>query len=196
MPKWWLVVLAASGNSCGGGGQAHDPTTVVTLPEAGAPVVTGTPLTGERTPPPFHLESKHVDRKAQGSPQCHATEKSRAADPKAALVAIATACKLKPDAAPFTSTQESTAASQSFDLKGAKGQCYRVAATTAAGVRSLVITLQDAEGAIAAEYHTDEISVAVPPEEALCFKDDATLKVSASVGTGSGAFAVQVFKEP
>lgn len=191
MRKWWLVVLLGG---CGGG-PAKDPTTAVPLPEAGAPVVVGTPLTGERTAPPFHLESKHVDKKPQGNPVCHATEKSRAADPKATLGAIATACKLKADTAAFSGTQESTAASQSFDLKGAKGQCYRVAATTAAGVKSLVVTLMDAEGAIAAEYHTDEIAVAIAPEESLCFKDDATLKVSASVGSGSGAFAVQILKE-
>jgi len=191
MTKWWLLLLGA----CGGGGTPHDPTTIVALPEAGAPVVTGTPLTGERTAPPFHLESKHVEKKAQGNAACHATEHTRAADPKAALGTIAAACKLKPEAPPFAAQQESTAPSTSFDLKGAKGQCYRVAATTASGVRALVITLMDAEGAIAAEYHTDEIAVALAPEEALCFKDEATLKVSASVGAGSGAFAVQILKE-
>src|SRR5205814_215767 len=81
-------------------------------------------------------------------------------DPGAALGAIATACKVKADGAPFTGKQDSTATSQTFDLKGAKGQCYRVAATTGAGVKGLVVTLMDAEGAIAAEYHTDDIATA------------------------------------
>jgi hypothetical protein len=177
------------------GGHAQDPTTVVTLPEAGAPAVTGTPLTGARTPPPFSLGSRHIDKKSQGSPACHAAEHAPQTDPKAALGTLVNACKLKADAAPFVAQQDATAPAQSFDLKGAKGQCYRVAATTGTGVRALVVTLMDAEGAIAAEYHTDEIATAITPEEALCFKDDATLKVSASIGAGGGSFAVQILKE-
>jgi hypothetical protein len=193
MRVWCVFLLVA----CGGGGHPEVPNGVNLLPEAGASAtaVQGTPLTGARNPPPFALGSKHVDKKAQGSPACHATEHAAQKDPKAALGAIATACKVKPEGAPFTGQQDSTAASQSFDLKGAKGQCYRVAATTGSGVKGLVVTLLDAEGAIAAEYHTDDIATAITPEEALCFKDDATLKVSASVGAGSGAFAIQIMKE-
>lgn len=129
------------------------------------------------------------------SPTCHALQNSAQTEPKAALGTIATACKLKAEGAPFSAQQDAAAQAQSFDLKGSKGQCYRVAATTGAGVRTLVVTLMDVEGAIAAEYHTDDIATAIVPEEALCFKDDATLKVSASVGAGSGAFAVQILKE-
>lgn len=192
--RFWCVLVLAG---CGGGGHPEVPNGNVILPEAGttATAAQGTPLTGARTPPPFALASKHVEKKSQGSPACHQTGHSPQKDPKAALGAIATACKVKADGAPFMGQQDSTAASQSFDLKGAKGQCYRVAAATGSGVKSLVVTLMDAEGAIAAEYHTDDIATAITPEESLCFKDDATLKVSASVGAGSGAFAVQIMKE-
>jgi hypothetical protein len=202
MRPWCAIVLAPLLTpfliaACGGGGHPEVPIGTNLLPEAGASTTAaqGTPLTGARTPPPFALGSKHVDKKSQASPACHATEHSPQKDPKAALGAIATACKVKAEGAPFTGQQDSVAVAQSFDLKGAKGQCYRVAAATGSGVKGLVVTLMDAEGAIAAEYHTDDIATAVAPEEALCFKDDATLKVSASVGAGSGAFAVQIMKE-
>ncbi len=184
---------------CGacGGGHPQDPTTLVTLPEGGPPATTnaGTPLTGARTPPPFALGSRHIERKSAGSPACHASQNKPQTDPKAALGTLATACKLKAEGAPFSAQQTADAQAQSFDLKGTKGQCYRVAATTGSGVRTLVVTLMDVEGAIAAEYHTDDIATAIAPEEALCFKDDATLKVSTSVGAGSGSFAVQILKE-
>jgi hypothetical protein len=186
-----LLLLACA---CGGP-RAQDPTTLIALPDAGASptnLTPAAPLTGARMPPPFHLESKHVDKKTQELP---AKCRSLLHDTKTTMASIAQACSLKIEGAPLSGQQDPTQGSPSFDLKGTRGQCYRIAAIASQSVKALVVTLMDAEGAIVAEYHTDDLVPVVLPEESLCFKDDATLKVSASVGAGRGAFVVQALKE-
>jgi hypothetical protein len=177
-----------------GGPKAQDPTTLIATPDAAATTVATVPpaLTGARMPPPFHLDSKHIDKKAQEIPaKCRALSH----DPKVTMATIAQACGLKAEGNVLNGQQQPTQDSPSIDLKGAKGQCYRIAAIAQPAVKSLVVTLMDQEGAIAAEYHTDDITPVAMPEESLCFKDDAVLKMSASVGSGSGAFSVQALKE-
>jgi len=176
--------------SCGGP-HAQDPTTLLLTQDAmPPPTVTASTLTGARAVPPFHLESKHVERKPQ---QLSAVCRAQIHDAKTTVATIAQACALKVEGSPWSGKQDPTQASATFDFRGAKDQCYRIAATTTA--RAFVLTLMDAEGAIAAEYHTDDVAPVVLPEESLCFKDDATLRISASIGMGSGAFVVQAYKE-
>ena len=191
------VVLAIA---CGGG--PKDPSSLLAVPiDAAAPVValpTSTALEGARTPPPLQLGSKHAERKPQAaSDACRAATRAPNADASKGLDAVVRACAagLKPAASALAGQQDPNAQAQSVAFKAEKGKCYRVAAAAATGVKGLVVELVDADGAIAGEWHTDDVASGVAPVESVCFKDDQAARVTASVGLGAGAFAVQVLAE-
>jgi hypothetical protein len=62
-------------------------------------------------------------------------------------------------------------------------------------VKSLVAVVADAEGAEIAEYHTDEVTPYIAPEEALCFTDDSDAQVTVSVGIGDGPYAFSLWND-
>jgi predicted small lipoprotein YifL len=194
-----VIVAVVALTGCGPGGP-KDPSLLLAPPDAAAPVAvipTSTALEGARLPPPLQLGSKHAERKPQTpSDACRAAARGPVTDAARGLDAVVRACAggLKP-AAVLSGSQDPTATAQSAPVKLEKGKCYRVAAAVGTGVKGLVVELVDADGAVAAEYHTDDVLPAVAPSESVCFKGDQAGRVTASVGAGSGPFAVQVLVE-
>jgi hypothetical protein len=60
-------------------------------------------------------------------------------------------------------------------------------------VKSVVAVVADADGAEIAEYHTDDVTPFIAPDEAICFDDDADAQVTVSVGIGDGSYALSLW---
>jgi hypothetical protein len=69
-------------------------------------------------------------------------------------------------------------------------------AAAASGVRTLVVSIVDAEGQTAAEWAENAEAPLLAPPEALCFTRSVDAKVTVSVGWGSGPFAGRVLSSP
>jgi hypothetical protein len=193
-----LLCVAA----CGGGVKAEVPT--VALPsDAGASVAPpppGTGLEGARLPPPLELGSRHATRKAHAEwASCRNGAKPAAApgDEARAATALANACAPgMATAVAFAGTQEPTAPASVVPFKAEQGRCYRIVAAAAPGVRTLVVSIVDAEGQTAAEWAENAEAPLLAPAEALCFTRSVDAKVTVSVGWGSGPFAGRVLSSP
>lgn len=196
-----LVLAAITTLPACGGGHAKIPSRLLAQGDAGASAVAlppSTALEGARFPPPLQLGSRHVERRPLATSEpCRAAARGPVADAAQTLDALVRACaaSLKPAAAPLVGQQDSTAAAGSAPLRADKGKCYRVLAAASSGVKSLVVQLVDADGAVAAEYHSDDLAPTIVPAESVCFKDDQAARVTASVGAGVGTFAVKVLAD-
>jgi hypothetical protein len=58
-----------------------------------------------------------------------------------------------------------------------------------------VAVISDPDGAEIAQYHTDDVSPFIAPDEAMCFADDADAQITVSVGIGDGPYALSVWSE-
>ncbi len=107
-----------------------------------------------------------------------------------ALKKLGSACKLQASSSVFSATLGDGDGSKEFAFRAKAGHCYRVLSAKDAAILDLVVVLRDGKGDIAASGPES----AVPANGKLCFEadDDTTLLVS--VGTGRGAFAVQVWE--
>jgi hypothetical protein len=194
-----FLVLAA----CGGGGAKPEVPTVALPSDGGvavAPPPAGTGLEGARTPPPLELGSKHASRKAHPEwAACRTSTKPAAAagDEVRASTALGTACGPgMATALAFAGKQEQTQGAQAFPFKAEPGRCYRVVAAAAPGVRTLVVSVVDAEGQIAGEWAENADSPLLAPPEAVCFSHAQDAKVTVSIGWGSGPFAGRLLSSP
>lgn len=189
--------------ACGGPGSK----TPTTTPDAGADANAGLPAhvistlpTDVRNPPPFALGSKHAKR--TDHPEwgaCHAAFKV-AGDPAKAVDALGNACasatKTKAIGAAMTGTQNATSSMPiTYKFHGQAKKCYRLYGVASAGVKSLVAVVTDADGAEIAQYHTDDVTPFIAPDEAMCFGDDADAQIAVSVGIGDGPYALSVWSE-
>ena len=190
--------------ACGGPG-SKTPTTNTS--DAGADANAGLPAhvistlpTDVRNPPPFALGSKHAQRKDHPEwGACHATFKV-AGDPAKAVDALGGACasatKTKSIGAAMTGTQNATASQPvTYKFHGQAKKCYRLYGIAGTGVKSLVAVITDADGAEIAQYHTDDVTPFIAPDEAMCFADDADAQIAVSVGIGDGPYALSVWSE-
>jgi hypothetical protein len=189
--------------ACGGPGSK----TPVTEPsDAGADVglpvhVVSTLPTDVKNPPPFNLGSKHAQTRAHNEwGACHASFHPTG-DPGKAVLALATACASATkmhaaNAPPMAGTQNAVSSPPiTYKFHGSAKHCYRVYVATDSKVKSLVAVVADAEGAEIAEYHTDEVTPVIAPDEALCFSDDSDAQITVSVGIGDGAYAVALWSD-
>lgn len=179
--------------------------TPVTQPsDAGVDVVlpahvVSTLPTDVKNPPPFNLGSKHAQRREHTEWGACRASFHPTGDPTKAVSALATACssatKMHAANAPPMSGTQNAISSQPITYKfhGAAKHCYRVYAAVDGKVKSLVAVVADAEGAEIAEYHTDEVTPFIAPDEALCFSDDSDAQITVSVGIGDGAYAVSLW---
>lgn len=191
-----VTTLSALALACGGKDTGPKQPVTVVLDAGAAPVATVSKLPDLRTPPPLELGSPVVERRAHAEwASCRAGVRDRGSDPGKTVSDLASACaavtKMKAQA-PMKGSLSATAAAQSFPLHADKGHCYRVTASAAPGVKSMVVVLKDAAGRSAAEYHQDEVDVVLAPDEAVCFREAQDASVVVSVGGGDGAFAVAV----
>ncbi len=160
--------------------------------------------TDVRNPPPFALGSKHAQVRAHADwTACHAALKTPGlgwGDPAKALDALGQACagvtKMHAQGAPMTGSQNATSSQPVvYKFHGQAKKCYRVYGAAGPNVKSLVAVVADASGAEIAEYHTDEVSPLIAPDEAMCFSDDADAQITVSVGIGDGPYALSVWSE-
>ena len=190
--------------ACGGPG-SKTPTTNVsdagTGAEAGLPAhVISTLPTDVRNPPPFALGSKHAQRKEHTEwGACHAAFKV-VGDPAKAVDALGSACAsathTKSIGAAMTGTQNATTSQPiTYKFHGQAKKCYRLYGVAGAGVKSLVAVVTDPDGAEIAQYHTDDVTPFIAPDEAMCFSDDAEAQITVSVGIGDGPYALSVWSE-
>jgi hypothetical protein len=192
------LLLAA----CGGPG-SKTPTT--TTGDAGAadaaPVSTVSTLPKDvRSPPPFHLGSKHAtvqEHLEWGA--CHAGFHP-SDDPVKGVAALGAACaaatKMHATGAPMTGSQHAiSSAPTTYSFHAQRGHCYRLYGVAGKGVKSLVAVVTDAAGAEIAEYHTDDVAPFFAPNSAMCFSDDADVKIAVSVGIGDGPYALALWSE-
>ncbi|WP_394823318.1 hypothetical protein [Pendulispora albinea] len=153
-------------------------------------------------PPPFRYGSQKAEKKplpSSGTPACRDAFASPApaSDPAGQLQRLAKACsdKMHPAGAPVSGTQAQGAPAQSIKLKAESGRCYRVYAAAAPAVKNLVVVVTDSAGAVVWESRTEEARVAAPEDGALCFKANDDAQVTVSVGSGEGAYAVQIWSD-
>ncbi|HEY1959760.1 MAG TPA: hypothetical protein VGH28_29325 [Polyangiaceae bacterium] len=192
--------LVATLLACGGPGSKTPTPPTDAGADATPPHVVSTLPTDVRNPPPFHLESKHVTlRDHPDWAACHA-DFHAAADPSKALAALGAACasatKMHAEGAPLTGSQNATSSqpvSYAFHARG--HHCYRLYGIAGNGVKSLVAVLSDPAGAAVAEYHSDDVSAFIAPDEAMCFADDVDVKITVSIGIGDGPYALQVWSD-
>jgi hypothetical protein len=190
--------------ACGGPG-SKTPTTNTS--DAGTdataalpPHVNSTLPTDVRNPPPFALGSKHAkktDHPEWGA--CHAAFKV-AGDPAKAVDALGNACaaatKTKSAGAAMTGTQNATTTQPvTYKFHGQAKKCYRLYGVAGTGVKSLVAVITDPEGAEIAQYHTDDVTPFIAPDEAMCFADETDASIVVSVGIGDGPYALSVWSE-
>jgi hypothetical protein len=195
----WLA-LALTSVACGGPGSK---TPVVTASDAGADVelpahVVSTLPTDVKNPPPFNLGSKHAQKRTHGEwGACHAAFHV-SGDPAKAVDTLATGCaaatKMRASGPAMTGTQNAISSQPiTYKFHGQAKHCYRVYGATGTSVKSLVAVVADAEGAEIAEYHTDEVTPFIAPDEALCFGDDSDAQITVSVGIGDGPYALSLW---
>lgn len=110
------------------------------------------------------------------------------APPAAALKQLADACQLTVTSPAFAGTLGDGDRAKSWPFRAKKGQCYRLVVAHEATLQDVVVLLRDSQGAVAAIGP----EVAVPAGGKVCFDADDDATVLVSVGTGRGAFAVQV----
>lgn len=196
------VALATAFLACGGpGATTPHPQAGDAGVEAAAPVhVVSTLPTDVRNPPPFHLESKHVTlREHPEWAACHAAFEP-SGNPAKAVAALGAACsavtKMHAAGAPMTGSQNAMSSPPvTYPFHAQARHCYRLYGVAGKGVKSLVAVLSDEAGMAVAEYHTDDVSPFIAPDEAMCFADDVDGKIAASVGIGDGPYALQLWSE-
>ncbi len=159
---------------------------------APSPLPSGLPAVAVMPPPGVRGSTKARTKADEKQARCV----SKAQPPGAGALAEAikrtgAACDLKPASDLFTATLGDGDAHREFAWKASAGRCYRVLSARDAKVLDMVLLVRDAKGDFAAQGPEG----ALPADGKLCFEsaDDATLLVS--VGTGKGAFAVQVWQE-
>lgn len=124
------------------------------------------------------------------SSKCTAALARTEGKPEDALKKLGSGCKLQPSSPVLAGTQGDGDPAKEFAFKAKAGHCYRVLTAKDAAILDLVVVLRDGKGDIAATGPES----AVPANGKLCFEadDDTTLQVS--IGTGRGAFAVQLWE--
>ena len=176
-----VPVLGAAGSSSG--------------PDSGTALAPPSPLPSGLPPalpvPPMGVRgSLRAKIREDATAKCTAMQPRAEGRPEDALKKLGTACKLQPSSPMFSATLGDADGAKEFTFRAKGGHCYRVLSAKDAAVLDLVVVLRDGKGDIAATGPES----AVPANGKLCFEadDDTTLLVS--VGTGRGAFAVQLWE--
>jgi len=130
---------------------------------------------------------------------CHSSYKMATQNVGVEVVGMAQGCaavtRMHPLGTPFQANQSAANAPQSFPVKAQANHCYRVYGAAVVGIKDLDLVLKDSTGAIAGEDSTDDPTPVVLEDGVVCFKENDDASVVASVGDGSGAFALQVWSD-
>jgi cytoskeletal protein RodZ len=120
-------------------------------------------------------------------------DKDVSKDVAALSKACAKATKQKQIGKTLTGKQSDSGSPQSYPLKAAAKHCYRVYAAGGEGIKDLDVAIKDSAGNVAGEDSTDMSTAIVLDDGAVCFKEADAATVVVSVGSGSGAYAVQIW---
>jgi hypothetical protein len=82
-----------------------------------------------------------------------------------------------------------------FDFHAKAGKCYRAFAESAPGIDDLDLAIKDSEHNVAGEDSTDDPNPIVLEDGAVCFNADDDAKVSSTIGSGHGDYAVQLWSD-
>ena len=199
----YSAVLALGVVACGGPGSSKTPTTTsdggaddAALPQH----LVSTLPTDVRNPPPFALGSKHTQLHAHTEWAACRNGVAANADVAKSVAALGAACagvtKMHASGAAMTGSQNATSSAPVvYKFHGAAKHCYRLYGAASPAVKSLVAVVADSTGAEIAEYHTDDVSPYIAPDEAMCFVDDADATITVSVGIGDGPYALAMWSE-
>jgi hypothetical protein len=204
----FLLVAAASIGAvvaaCGGGGKpATGPQIAASAGaagDAGGALVLSPPPSGlpplAVMPPPGVVGSKKAKKKTDGALfACGGGATPIAKDPAALVKRLGEACaaaaKMKPASAMIRAQQADKDAHQEHKLTVQANKCYRVVFAADENVKDAVVVMRDSAGDIVAE----SAGAALPDDGAICFTaaDEITLMVG--VGSGKGAYALQVWSD-
>lgn len=132
---------------------------------------------------------------------CHQNFKPKGKDKDVSkdVAALAKSCakatKLKQVGKTITAKQSDSGPPQTYPLKAQANKCYRVYAQAGDGIKDLDVAIKDSTGAVAGEDSTDSATAIVLDDGAVCFKEADAAEVVVSVGSGSGAYALQIWAE-
>jgi hypothetical protein len=213
-----LVPVAVSLGACGGGKPAENPenasgssASASSASEAAADAAAAEPAASEApsaapsetasaAPAPANTGSTKVTTKndpawaaCTGTAKLKGKDKEVSKDVAALSKACAKATKMKLVGKTLTGKQSDSGSPQSFPLKAAAKHCYRVYAAGGEGIKDLDVAIKDSAGNVAGEDATDAATAVVLEDGAVCFKEADAATVVVSVGSGSGAFALQIW---
>lgn len=192
-----LVAFVACGGGKGAEGAVHVPTAGTS--SASAPMVAALaslgplPATAE-VPAPGVVGSRKVTMKRDAAFDiCQRTVAGEGKDLARDLERLATACatatKFKPASEVLRATVDDGGPAKTFSVRFQKGHCYRMYSASSPALRSIALSLRDADGATIIDTHTD----VAPTDGALCFSSDDTATLLVASGSGKGDIAVRVY---
>jgi hypothetical protein len=118
-------------------------------------------------------------------------------DPAKGVAALANACakvtKMKPVGKTITGKQGDAQTPQAFPLQAKANHCYRVYAQAADSIKDLDVAIKDSTGTIAGQDSSAGPTAVALDDGAVCFKENDDASVVVSVGSGSGAYALQIW---
>jgi hypothetical protein len=130
---------------------------------------------------------------------CHSSYVMKTQDVATEVAKMAQGCaavtKMHAVGPPVAFSQSASNAPQSVPIKAQANHCYRVYGAAVTGIKDLDLLLKDSTGAVAGEDSTDDPTPVVLEDGVVCFKQDDAASVVASVGDGSGAYALQVWSD-
>jgi len=166
-----------------------------------APVSPDTASDVTQTLIPAGSAGSHVaDRMTSpGYSACHSSYVMKTQDVATEVAKMAQGCaavtKMHPLGNPVPFSQSAANAPQSTPFKAQANHCYRVYGSATSGIKDLDLLIKDSTGAIAGEDSTDDPTPVVLEDGVVCFKQNDDATVVASVGDGSGSFALQVWSD-
>lgn len=130
---------------------------------------------------------------------CHSSFKTKGKDKDVAkdVAALAKGCakatKMRIVTKTITGKQSDSGPPQSHPFKALAKHCYRVYAQAGEGIKDLDVAIKDSSGSVAGEDSTDSPTAVVLEDGAVCFTESDAATVVVSVGSGSGAYALQIW---
>jgi hypothetical protein len=147
-------------------------------------------------PPPGVTGSRKAQKKTLGALfSCGGGATPSAKDPADKVKRLGESCaavaKLTPASAVFRAQQADKDAHQEHKVRVEAPKCYRVVFATDENVKDAVVVMRDSGGDIVAE----SAGSALPDDGALCFTSTDELTLMVAIGSGKGAYALQLWSD-
>jgi len=185
----------STGDKASSAPAAAEPETPAAAP---AETAASAPAATAAAPTPAGAGSSKVTTKNEPAwAACHGSAKLKGKDVSKNVAALSKACakatKMKLVGKTLTGKQSDSGSPQSYPLKAGAKHCYRVYAAGGDGIKDLDVAIKDSAGNVVGEDATDAATAVVLSDGAVCFKEADAASVVVSVGSGGGAYAVQIW---